>query len=110
MPIAFKQASNTITIRADSCTGQSENKDLPCLRCEGMQHTPNFREFVQQAIDAAEFTNWQYLNSNQLQSLLKKLSNKCHELRNKARIPCPDSYSFSDLDFSYQTLGGVSPL
>jgi hypothetical protein len=84
MPIAFKQDSNTIAICADSCTGQSKCKDLPCLLCEGLQHTPNFHKFIQQAADVAEFTNWAYLNSHQLQSLLTKLSKKCHKLQNQA--------------------------
>jgi hypothetical protein len=108
-PIDFKQDSNTIAVQVDSCTGESECKDWPCLRCEGLQHTPNFRAFIQRATDASEFTNREYLSLHRFQSLLTKLLNKCRELHTQARILCSDSDSFSDFHISYQTLGSVSP-
>ena len=85
--MSFIEETNTIFIRAENCTGSSASgEQLPCKPCEILPQSLKFQDFVKRAIEASEFTNWDYLNSRQLKALLKKLSGTCLELRTKVRI------------------------
>jgi hypothetical protein len=84
--VSFAEKTNTISIRADNCTGSSASIKLPCRSCESLPQSLKFQDFIKRATEAAEFTNWDYLNSQQLKALLKKLSGACHELQTKVTI------------------------
>jgi phage terminase large subunit GpA-like protein len=58
-PDGTEKATNTITIRADACTGDSKQHDTPCQHCGGLPSTNKFHDFVDQALttNVSEFTN-----------------------------------------------------
>ena len=85
-PVSFIEKTNTIFIRADSCTGSSTNKQFPCKPCESLPQSLKFQDFIARATEASKFANWDYLNSQQLKALLKKLSGMCLKLKTKVRI------------------------
>ena len=70
-PIAFLKATNTITIHADGCTGDSKRCDTACQYCGGLPSTNAFRDFVDWATNISEFTNSEYLNAKQLQAAVR---------------------------------------
>ena len=80
-PIAFSKKRNEITICADNCEGQSNQLNGSCRKCTALPDSVKFRDFVQQAFNAADHTQWDYLSSEQLQSLLVKANHNCQQLR-----------------------------
>src|SRR5882762_4967692 len=82
-PIGFPKATNTITIRADSCIGNSTQSNTACKYCGGLPATTKFQDFVNWATNVSEFAHWEYLNARQLQAAMRQLSNKCRELQTK---------------------------
>jgi hypothetical protein len=85
-PVSFVEKTNIISIRADSCIGSSANKQLPCKPCESLPQSLKFQDFIARATEASKFSNWDYLNSQQLKALLKKLSGTCQKLKTQVRI------------------------
>jgi hypothetical protein len=79
-PIAFSQKHNEITIRADNCEGQSNQLNRSCRRCTALPDSLKFRDFVEQTFNALDHTQWDYLTSEQLQSLLIKANQNCRRL------------------------------
>ena len=51
-----------------------------------MPSTNAFRDFVDWATNISEFTNSEYLNAKQLRAAMRRLSNKCRELRTKVLL------------------------
>ena len=84
--MSFSEKTNTISIRADNCAGNSAREGLPCKPCESLPQTLKFRDFIARATEASKFVNWDYLNSQQFKALLKKLSSICHDLLTKVRM------------------------
>jgi hypothetical protein len=84
--VSFIEDTNTISIRADNCTGSTVNQQLPCRPCGSLPQSLKFQDFIERATEASVFTNWDYLNSQQLKAVLKRLSGTCHELRIKVRF------------------------
>jgi len=80
-PIAFSKKRNEITICADNCEGQSNQLNGSCRKCTALPDSVKFRDFVQQAFNASDHTQWDYLSSEQLQSLLTKANQNCRRLR-----------------------------
>ena len=87
-PIAFFKATNTITIHADGCTGDSKQCDISCQYCGGLPLTNAFQDFVDWATNVSKFTDSEYLNAKQLQAAMRRLSNKCQELQTKVFYFC----------------------
>jgi hypothetical protein len=85
MPISFSGKRNTITIRADSCQGYSDQLEGPCRLCKALPDSVKFRDFVQQASRASDHTQWDYLSSQQLQSLLTRANKNCRQLRTQVK-------------------------
>jgi hypothetical protein len=84
MPIGFDPKENKIFIRSDSCANQLfENDEVPCTRCLLVEHSPEFRRFISRATEAKEHTPWNYLTSEQLLGLLKKMAGQLKILRIK---------------------------
>jgi hypothetical protein len=83
-PIAFSKATNSITICANSCIGESIQDGTACKSCAALPSSGKFQDFVNQATHISNFTNWEYLNAKQLQAAMRRLSNKCRELQTKA--------------------------
>ena len=81
MPISFSGKHNTITIRADSCQGDSDQPEGRCRPCKSLPDSVKFCDFVQRASNASEHTQWDYLNLQQLQSLLTRAYQNCQQLR-----------------------------
>ena len=79
-PISFDNDTNTICICADSCAHDSIGNKQLCNQCKALPYTSKFQDFVQCATDTSECTPWDYLNAQQLQALLKTLSDKCRKL------------------------------
>ncbi|KIM77596.1 hypothetical protein PILCRDRAFT_91040 [Piloderma croceum F 1598] len=86
MPVSFIEKTNTISICADSCIGSSTDKQLPCKPCESLPQSLKFQDFIARATEASKFSNWDYLNSQQLKALLRKLSGMCQKLKTQVRI------------------------
>ena len=82
-PIGFSSATNSITIQADSCTGESSWDGTACNSCAAFPSSGKFQSFVDQATHISEFANWNYLNARQLQAAMRQLSKKCCELQTK---------------------------
>ena len=79
-PVSFANDGKTISIRSDKCTDNSTSEEKPCRQCEGLPLSAKFCDFVDRASNASEFTNWNYLNTQQLKAALKRFSIKCHDL------------------------------
>ena len=101
-PIAFSKATNTITIRTDSCTGDSKQHDTACQYCGGLPSTTTFRDFVDQATNISEFANSEYLNARQLQTAMRWLSIKCHELQIQVLFFCSSFTDHRDINAPHQ--------
>jgi hypothetical protein len=84
--VSFIEKTNTIVIRADSCIGSSTGEQLPCKPCESLPQSLKFQYFIAKATEASKFAIWDYLNSQQLKALLKKLSGMCQQLKTQVRI------------------------
>ena len=84
-PIAFSKKRNEITILADNCEGQSNQLNRSCRKCTALPDSVKFRDFVQQAFNASDHTQWDYLSSEQLQSLLTKANQNCWRLRTQVK-------------------------
>jgi hypothetical protein len=82
-PIAFSEVTNSITIRARSCLGESVQDSIACKSCATLPSSGKFRDFVDQAAHISNFTHWEYLSAKQLQAALRQLSNKCQDLQTK---------------------------
>jgi hypothetical protein len=83
--VSFVEKTNIIVIHSDNCVGSASGRQLSCAPCERPQSL-KFQDFIAWAKNAPEFTNWDYLNSQQLKALLKKLSGMCNDLQIKVRI------------------------
>lgn len=84
-PIAFSKKRNEIMICADNCEGQSNQLNGACRKCTALPDSVKFRDFVQQAFNASDHTQWNYLSSEQLQSLLIKANHNCQRLRTQVK-------------------------
>src|ERR1700735_4467373 len=71
-PIAFSKATNSITIRIDSCIGESIQDGAACKSCAALPSSGKFRDFVDQATNISDFANWEYLSAHQLRAALRR--------------------------------------
>ena len=80
-PIAFNKTDNKITVHSDNCEGSSHHLiDGACTTCKALPESAKYRNFVQHAVTAPAHTQWDYLTSDQLSSLLSKSNNICPQL------------------------------
>jgi hypothetical protein len=82
-PIAFSEATNSITIRARNCSSESVQDGGVCKACASLPSSGQFRDFVDRATHVLEFAHWEYLRARQLQAAMRRLSNKRRELQSK---------------------------
>ena len=76
-PVAFSMDTNSITIYANSCIGESIQDGAACKSCMPLPSSAQFQDFVDKATNISDFANWEYLNAKQLQAALQGLSTKC---------------------------------
>ena len=75
-PIASNKKHNKITICLDHCEGSSHHLiNGACTACKALPESPKYCDFVQCAVIAPAHTQWDYLTSDQLSSLLSKSTN-----------------------------------
>ena len=58
-----------------------------CRKCTALPDSVKFRDFVQQAFNASDHTQWNYLSLEQLQSLLIKANHLITEHSNSGILP-----------------------
>jgi hypothetical protein len=86
-PIGFDSKANMIFIRSDNCANQLfEEDEAPCTRCLIVEHSAEFKSFISRATEAKEHTPWNYLTSEQLLGLLKKMAGQLNFLRTKVHL------------------------
>jgi hypothetical protein len=62
-PIAFSELTNSITISARSCLGESVQDSIACKSCATLPSSGKFRDFVDQAVNISNFAHWEYLSA-----------------------------------------------
>ena len=85
-PASFNKTENKIYLRSDKCLGELSEFDLsPCVECRIIPYSSCFKDFSQRAKEAmdSEHTPWDYLTSEQLQGLAKRLVCDLKKLRTK---------------------------
>ena len=82
-PVAFSADTNSITIYANSCIGESVQDGAACKSCIALPSSAQFQDFVDKATNISDFAHWEYLNARQLKAALRQLSTKCRELQTK---------------------------
>ena len=85
-PIAFNKKNNKLTICSDHCEGSSHHLiDGACTGCKALPESQKYCDFVQHAVAAPVHTQWEYLTSDQLSSLLSKSNQNCRQLQNQVK-------------------------
>ena len=85
-PIAFDKKNNKLTIRSDHCEGSSHYLiNGTCTGCKALPESSKYRDFVQLAVAAPAHSQWDYLTSDQLSSLLSKSNQNCRQLRTQVK-------------------------
>ena len=83
-PTSFNKTENKIYLRSDKCAGELSEFDFsPCVECRMIPYSSRFKDFVQRAQEAMEYTPWDYLTSEQLQCLAKRLVCELKKLQYK---------------------------
>ena len=73
-PVSFNKTENKIYLRSDKCAGDLSEFDFsPCMECRMIPYSSRFKSFMKRAQEAMENTPWDYLTSEQLQRLAKRL-------------------------------------
>ena len=70
-PVAFSADTNSITIYAKSCIGESVQDGAACKSCIALPSSAQFQDFVDKATDILDFAHWEYLNARQLKAALR---------------------------------------
>jgi hypothetical protein len=89
-PASFNKTENKIYLRSDKCAGELSEFDLsPCMECRIIPYSSRFEDFMQRAKEAMKHTPWDYLTSEQLQGLAKRLVCNLKKLRTQvSRLLC----------------------
>lgn len=86
-PIAFQIDPNTIVLQANTCSKEiPESNTLPCTSCGNIEFSSSFVSFVNRAKEAKAHTPWDYLTSEQLQTLLNQMSAQLKLVQTKVRF------------------------
>ena len=109
-PIAFNKKDNKISICSDHCEGSSHHLiDGACTSCKALPESRRYCDFVKHAVNAPAHTQWDYLTSDQLSSLLSKSNQNCRQLRTQV-IKLQYNFIFNaDIIFSYPILSNTYP-
>ena len=86
-PASFNKTENKIYLRSDKCAKELSKFDFsPCVECRMIPYSSRFKNFMERAQEAKEYTPWDYLTSEQLQRVAKRLVCDLKKLQNKVSI------------------------
>lgn len=81
-PIGYGQDDRSLLIRSDGCTAPKTGSDgYPCNACLHVEHSSNFRKFVERSFEVKDHTPHTYLNPKQLIALIGRIAAKSRKLR-----------------------------